>query len=187
MVSHQILHSLADGTGPSNDGWYWIYKLFGHIAPVGSAVRRIVCGYFAPSVVELAGDGILYRILGVPQFGRVIPTGGVSVRRVTRARMAPYTLAAPTLSSARAFYYRACVFEALHLPFFLALLALAVQRATIGRIDYAIQETMMNLVVNLYPMMHHRNTRRRIVALLSRRDSRRETRSSTSKEWRSRR
>lgn len=82
--------------------------------------------------------------------------------------MKAYTLAANTRQAARDFYYRACVFEALHLPFFLALAALAAHRCSIGRVDFAIQETVMNLFVNLYPMLHHRHTRSRIVHLLAR-------------------
>ena len=104
----------------------------------------------------------------VPLFGRVIPTGGIAVRRVTGARMAPYTLKTSTVRAAREFYYRACVFEFLHLPFLLVLAGLALHRYLIGRIDWAVQETVMNLAVNLYPIMHHRNTRRRIVELLDR-------------------
>ena len=52
------------------------------------------------------------------------------------------------------------------MPFFLTLVGLAIHRASIGRIDYAIDNTVVNLLVNLYPMMHHRRTRTRIVRLL---------------------
>jgi hypothetical protein len=83
--------------------------------------------------------------------------------------MAPYTLKGTSLAAARAFYYRACVFEMLHLPFFLALGALALARAVEGRWDLALENTLVNAVVNLYPMMHHRRTRGRIVRLLARR------------------
>lgn len=65
--------------------------------------------------------------------------------------------------------YRACVFEMLHLPFFLTLVALAVARGAEGRWDLALENTVVNAVVNLYPMMHHRRTRGRIARLLSRR------------------
>lgn len=128
----------------------------------------MACGYFFPFRFETAGDGRLYRVLGVPRIGRIIPTGGIAVRRATGARMAPYTLAGISLQAARDFYYRACVFEFLHLPFFITLAILAAQRYQAGRIDWAIQETVINLVVNAYPIMHHRNTRRRIVGLLER-------------------
>jgi hypothetical protein len=82
--------------------------------------------------------------------------------------MAPYTLSGPSLGAARAFYYRACVFAALHLPFFLTLIALAVHRAENGRPDLALENTAINLIANVYPMMHHRRTRTRIVQLLDR-------------------
>lgn len=163
------LDGLARGRGPADDGWGWLYGWFERLAPPGSLARRTACRYFAPSGLERAGNGRLYRWLGVPLFGRVIPTGGIAVRRVTGARMAPYTLAAPSRRAARDFYYRACVFEALHAPFCLTLLALAAQRYAVGLVDFAVQEVVLNLAVNLYPMMHHRNTRRRIVALLARR------------------
>ena len=161
---------------PADDGWAWLYRVFERLAPNGSARRRFFCLYYWPSVLETSGSGRLYRWLGVPQFGRVIPTGGVAIRRATGARMAPYTLAGTSLGAAREFYYRACVFETLHIPFLLALLALSVQRASIGRVDYAIQEVLMNLAVNIYPIMHHRNTRRRIVRLLNHSTSRSESR-----------
>jgi len=48
----------------------------------------------------------------------------------------------------------------------------AIQRVSIGRVDWAVQETVINLAVNFYPMLHHRNTRRRILALLSRQQRR---------------
>jgi len=168
-MNPDVIADLERGTGPDDDGWGWLYRSFETLAPVGTLRRNLTCAYFSPSPVETARDGLLYRTLGVPRFGRIIPTGGVSIRRATGARMAPYTLSGTSRRAARSFYYRACVFEALHLPFFLALLGLSIQRALIGRLDYAIQEALLNLVVNLYPMLHHRNTRRRIAALLSRR------------------
>ena len=80
--------------------------------------------------------------------------------------MRPYTLSAPTLESAREFFYRACVFEALHLPFFLALLVITIDRVVQGRLEHALENMAVNLLVNVYPMLHHRNTRRRILNLL---------------------
>ena len=90
------------------------------------------------------------------------------VRRLTKARMSPYTLAGSSIGAARAFYYRTCVFEALHLPFLLTLALLAVHRWMIGRPDLAIENSLLNLLVNIYPVMHHRRTRARITHLLDR-------------------
>jgi hypothetical protein len=86
--------------------------------------------------------------------------------------MAPYTLAGSSLRAAREFYYRTCVFEALHLPFLLVLVALALHRQSIGRTDLAVENTIVNLIANVYPIMHHRRTRGRIARLLERRSLR---------------
>jgi len=167
-----VLDQLALGRGPDDDGWGWLYSRLESAAPPSSRQRRFLCRYYLPWKLETAGDGRLYRLLGVGHFGRFIPTGGVAIRRLTGARMVPYTLSGTSLESARDFFYRACVFESLHLPFFIALLAITVDRAASGLWAYAVEDSVVNLVVNLYPMMHHRNTRRRIVRLLSRRASR---------------
>lgn len=159
---------LAGGPAPRDDGWAWIYDLFDGIAPRGSRLRKLACAYFMPSGPELARDRLVFRALGVGVFGRYIPTGGVAIRRATGARMRPYTLHSRSLRGARDFYYRACVFESLHLPFFLTLLLLAAHRLWIGRPDFAAQETLLNVAVNLFPMLHHRHTRARIFQLLNR-------------------
>lgn len=153
------------GDWPEGDGWSWLYRAFDNAAPRGGRLRRAVCGYFRPTMLERAGDGALFRALGVAWFGRWIPTGGISVRRLTGARMRPYTLRGPSLGAARDFYYRACVFEGLHLPFLLALLALALRQLVLGRVDLALEDSLVNLVFNVYPILHHRRTRGRIVRL----------------------
>jgi hypothetical protein len=163
---------IENGPFPYNDGWGWLYRAFERIAPVGSATRRVVCHYFYPSAIERWRGGLLYRLLGVHVFGALIPTGGKVVRRVTKARMAPYTLTGTSLAAARAFYYRACVFEALHMPFLVTLVILALHRAANGRPDLAIENTAINLVANVYPILHHRRTRTRIVSLLDRKRGR---------------
>jgi hypothetical protein len=160
--------SLAHGSTPRADGWAWLYHAFATVAPPGSVRRKLACRYFAPSPLELRRNALLFRLLGVGVFGRFIPTGGIAIRRATGAAMKPYTLERRSLRSARDFYYRTCVFEALHMPFFLALVGLAAHRLLTGRIEHAVQETLMNIVVNLFPMLHHRHTRARIVLLLHR-------------------
>jgi hypothetical protein len=128
----------------------------------------MICGHFWPRRFELFESGRIYRQLGVALFGNVIPTGGIMIRRLTGARMAPYTLRGTSYGAARDFYYRTCAFEAAHTPFMLALLLIAARQLVAGRLDLAVQDMMVNLVVNIYPMMHHRHTRVRIVRLLSR-------------------
>jgi len=161
-------HDIECGSLPYADGWGWLYRLFESVAPTGHLSRRVLCRYFYPNSVEMWRGGLLYKLLGVHLFGRIIPTGGILVRRLTRARMRPYTLAGISLASARAFYYRTCVFESLHLPFLLTLVGLSLDRVMTGRLDLALEDTIINLVANVYPVMHHRRTRMRIIQLIKR-------------------
>lgn len=159
--------SLQQGPLPRTDGWGALYRLLDRLAPRGSRLRRIVCWYFWPKEIELATNGRLYRSLGVAHFGRVIPTGGVAIRRLIGARMAPYTLRGASISAARDFYYRTCAFEAAHSPFMLALLVLTGYQLALGRFDLAVSDMLVNLGVNIYPIMHHRHTRVRITNILA--------------------
>jgi hypothetical protein len=158
---------LAQGQWPSGDGWGWLYRIFDRLAPPTGWLRRVVCRYFWPNDWERAGGGGLYRLLGVHWFGRVIPTGGITIRRLTGQKMAAYTLRGPSVGAARDFYYRTCVFEALHLPFLAAMAALTLRQLVLGRLDLALQDTVVNLLFNIYPILHHRRTRGRIVDLLA--------------------
>lgn len=169
MALSTLRSDLESGPFPDQDGWRWLYGGFQRVAPPGHALRRILCAYYWPSSVERWRSGLVFRLLGVHVFGALIPTGGIAIRRATGTRMAPYVLAGTSRRSARDFYYRTCVFESLHIPFLLSLVLLALHRLSIGRTDLAIENTIVNLVVNVYPVLHHRRTRGRIVHLLSRR------------------
>ena len=158
---------LAHDPFPESDGWGWLYRRFARLAPASGRLRPAVCRYFWPNALERWDEGKFYRMLGVGLFGGLIPTGGIRIRRLTKSRMAPYTLTGTSVRAARAFYYKTCVFETLHLPFFLALAGLAIHRASIGRVDLALENTAVNLLLNIYPIMHHRRTRMRIVRLLT--------------------
>lgn len=158
----------ALGPFPRGDGWGGVYRLCEIAARSFTFLGPLARNYFWPTRIERARDGLLFRGLGVPLFGRVIPTGGVAIRRITGARMAPYTLAGASLRAARAFFYRACIFEALHLTLMVLLVGLSVLRWSQGRPDLAAENMAINLFVNIYPILHHRYTRVRIVRLLER-------------------
>lgn len=161
-----LKQALENGPFPPQDGWGKAYRRFDRLFPRGNKRRRLACRYYWPTKLERAGNGRIYRLLGVQAFGRMIPTGGVTVRRLTGARMAPYTLRGTSLGAAREFYYRTCAFESGHLPFMLAMLAVAIIQLFRGRYDLALEDFLVNLAVNIYPIMHHRHTRLRIVRLL---------------------
>lgn len=167
-MNDPIRRRMEAGPFPVDDGWGWLYRILDRIAPAGRRLRGSLCRYFLPNRLETWRRGLLYRLLGVQWFGSVIPTGGVRVRRITGARMAPYTLSGTSLRGARAFYYRTCVFEALHMPFCLTLFGLSTLRALEGRWDLALEDMAVNLLFNIYPIMHHRRTRLRIVQLITR-------------------
>ena len=167
-MTRVVRERIEGGPFPYEDGWGWLYRWVERIAPAGHWGRRALCRYFYPNRLETWRSGLTFKLLGVPVFGSVIPTGGIVVRRLTKARMAPYTLTGSSVGAARDFYYRTCVFEGLHLPFFLILLTLALFRAMEGRWDLATENTVINLVVNLYPILHHRHTRTRIVQIVGR-------------------
>jgi hypothetical protein len=81
--------------------------------------------------------------------------------------MAPYTLRGTSIGAARDFYYRTCAFEAAHSPFMLALLVLTGYQLAMGRFNLAASDMVVNLAVNIYPIMHHRHTRVRIASILA--------------------
>lgn len=151
---------------PIDDGWSWIYRFYEKYVYPRPRLRHLVRVYFRPNRLERFGHGRIYKLLGVSVFGKIIPTGGILIRRVTGSRMKPYTLSATSLRAAHDFFYRTCVFEGLHLPFFLAMLVLTAKRFLTGQLDLAVENFLLNLLMNVYPMMHHRNTRLRIARLL---------------------
>ena len=153
---------------PQGDGWTWVYWLYHRFILPHSWLRNSIASYFNPSPFERAGSGRIYRLLGVHVFGKIIPTGGVSVRRFTKLRMIAYTLRGPSLGAARDFRYKTCIFEALHMPFCIVLLILSVDRFMKGHVDWALEDLAVNLLANIYPMMHHRYTRIRIDRLVGR-------------------
>lgn len=175
---HELKRSLMIGPFPEKDGWKYIYRGFNRLAPVGSLLRKSICSYFWPKRIERAGRGAVYRFGGIAFLGKFIPTGGVTIRRLTGWSMRPYTLDGTSVGSTARFFYKTCAFEAAHLPFFLFLAAWSLRQMTLGRIDLAAEDMIINIAVNLIPMLHHRHTRVRIVALLARRrkcDAGRET------------
>ena len=153
---------------PRDDEWRFLYGGYRRFVRPHRHLDRVVRSYFLPSRIEEWDDGRLYRMLGVHRFGRWIPTGGAGFRRLTGWRMAPYTLTGISIDATREFFYRACVFELLHLPFALTMVALTVRAFLRGRPDLALEDLIVNLVANVYPIMHHRYTRARIARVLRR-------------------
>ncbi len=163
------------GPYPKNDGWNAIYRSYEKIAKHFPQFRSFARRYFLPKSFEMANKTIFFKLLGVGFFGRIIPTGGTLIRRLTGAKMKPYTLAGCSYRADREFFFRTCIFEALHLAFFVSLVILSAYRLLSGRPDLAAENMVVNLFLNLYPIMHHRHTRARIIKLVHLRESLPET------------
>ncbi len=154
---------------PGNkDGYEWLQRFDSDQLQQWPLIRRILLLYYAPSPCETAGHGSIYRALGVHRFGRYLPTGGIAIRNLTGKKMQAYTLKSKTLAAVREFRYKSCLFETLHMPFFIALTWRALWwYFAMDNVRLAIELMVVNAIFNIYPMMHQRYTRVRIQKLLN--------------------
>ena len=145
------------------DGYEWLKIFDNKWLKKQFLVRKLILYYFLPNCLEKFRHGIIYRLLGVHMFGRFLPTGGIEIRRITGKKMKAYTLKSVSIISANEFLYKSCFFETLHMPFFLALLWRALWwYIEKGNIHLALELFLVNLIFNIYPIMHQRYTRLRI-------------------------
>ena len=93
--------AVALGEPPTDDNWQAFFRFYRRRLRPSGFLRALVRRYFLPWRIEAWGKGRIYRCLGVADFGRIVPTGGVVMRRLTGKRMEGYTLKRHTLSSAR--------------------------------------------------------------------------------------
>ncbi|MFC1555215.1 hypothetical protein ACFL7D_11330 [candidate division KSB1 bacterium] len=125
--------------------------------------------YCTPFGFEIRGKGKIYRYLGVHFIGKIIPTGGIFWRRLTGMKMSSFSLGTSSLQGARAYLYKACFFELLHVSAFIFYMVIIIHRLNIGYTDLAIDNLQQNLIINVYPIMLQRYNRARIFHLLRRR------------------
>jgi hypothetical protein len=150
---------------PPRYEWGWLTWIRAHLPRPHSLLAELLSGYFNPSPIEQAGDGRLYRALGVPVWRRLLSPARAVLRGL--ARLAPSRR--ETRSAARALQDArdgTCVIEALHLPFFLALLALSIYYLSAGAPQLALRYLALNLLLNGYPIMAQRYVRLQIDRLL---------------------
>jgi hypothetical protein len=114
----------------------------------------------------MVNKSVFYKLIGVGIFGRIIPTGGILIRRLTGARMVRYTFRNSTLTAAREFFLRACAVETAHSIVFILMNIVVAVSCVLGKTQLAIWGTVANLMVNVYPMLLQRYTRVRIFRLL---------------------
>jgi len=150
------------------DGYEWLERFDSDRLKKHPLVRRLLIFYFAPFRFETYRDGVIFRMLGVHRFGRYLPTGGIVIRRITGKKMQAYTPKGLSLDALAEFRYKSCLFETLHMPFFIALTWRALWWVfAMGSLGLAVELMVVNAVFNIYPMMHQRYTRVRIARLLA--------------------
>lgn len=149
------------------DGYEWIETFDKNFLRKNKLLRTILGFYFKPFKIEFYKSGLIYRRIGVHVFGKYLPTGGFEIRRITKRKMQAYTLKYKNLNAAKEFLYKSCFFETLHMPFFLFLLLRSIWWYTEhSNIQLAFELMVVNLVFNIYPIMHQRYTRVRILKLI---------------------
>jgi hypothetical protein len=126
----------------------------------------LIRAYFDPSPLEQAGDGRLYRALGVPVWHRLLAPGRAAARWLLTAFGFAIARGHRSIKSLQDARRATCVTEAIHLPFFLGLLGLAIYHLATGMPDLALRYLSVNLLVNGYPIMTQRYTRVQIDWLL---------------------
>ena len=117
--------------------------------------------------IEYWGNGMIYRLLGVPLFKRYVPTSGDLVCRWRGQRLLPaggYS----ALKGLRRYEQRARVIEWRHLGGFLAMAAgIQLTSSVLDSVTVTLL-WVFNLLVNLYPILLQRYNRLRIELVLRR-------------------
>jgi hypothetical protein len=149
------------------DGYEWLQRIDDDRFKNWPWLRRLLIKYYIPGRLEFYKDGMIYRFLGVHRFGRYLPTGGIVIRNITKKKMPAYTLKGLNRDALKEFRYKSCLFETLHMPFFIALTWRALWwYFAMGNLRLALELMAVNAIFNIYPMMHQRYTRIRIARIL---------------------
>jgi hypothetical protein len=78
------------------------------------ALRKALLAYFGSKGFELMSRGAIYRFIGVHLFGKIVPTGGVWMRRWTLMPMSAWVLEGLSRARARQYRYKAYALELVH-------------------------------------------------------------------------
>jgi hypothetical protein len=167
MVVGIILIIVFSHRDKAPDGYVWLARMDRDYLSKVNIIRRILLVYYRPFKLEIIGKGMTYKLLGVPVFGKFIPTGGFYIRRFTGWKMSSYTLESPTLKEARLFLYKSCSFESVHLAALLAQIPNFISGFVSGGLD-GIAGFWWNIPGNIYPLMYQRYNRSRMEYLIRR-------------------
>jgi hypothetical protein len=136
------------------------------LAAVAFAVLRPSAGYYRLRPFEVSGK--FYARLGVRFFRRFVPLGDYS-NRLTRRRNPGFRVVRSAGDLARA-ERSGRLLERIHVTFLVSQLPLACWGVVCGQYGFAAELSLLNVLLNLYPIMLQRYTRARLEALTRRRD-----------------
>jgi len=121
--------------------------------------KTILNWYFAPKFFEK--NGTIYRLLGIHIFKRFLPTGGDYILRLSRTRL----IKKGSVEELVHYETEARIFEALHF-----VMGILMMLPLLGGLNpFSFSFFVVNLMVNIYPVMVQRYNRIRILNILSRR------------------
>lgn len=116
--------------------------------------------YFAPKFFEK--NGLIYKLLGVHIFKRFLPTGGDIISRITKTR----TIENGKTETLKRYEKYTRIYEAIHLTAFVGYIALIMINLSLY---WVVMWVVLNLLINVYPIMVQRYNRGRIYKILQKR------------------
>ncbi|MBT5021289.1 hypothetical protein HOK51_04705 [Candidatus Woesearchaeota archaeon] len=116
--------------------------------------------YFRPKSIERWKDGRIYEGLGVHYFKKIVPTGGEYVSKLFNIH--PIRNAKTKEEGLRQYEPITRIFESIHTPAVIIMAALAAGFIQTGSFKIAAYGTLINLAINIYPVMLQRYNRARI-------------------------
>lgn len=121
-------------------------------------IKFISESYFKPKSLERWKEGLIYRLLGVHIFKKIVPTCGSYVTRLTGFR--PIANAPDKVEALKKWEPLTRVYETIHL----ALLCINAPYITekLAEGDYTSSTIIPNLLINVYPVMLQRYNRARM-------------------------
>lgn len=131
-----------------------------------SPLRYIAAFYFRPKQLEILGKGFIYKILGVHIFGKIVPTGGLWIRKITGLKLYSWRLERASRKGARLYQYKSCAYELIHLTALIYQLPEFTEYTFTGQWG-ALADLWWNIPVNIYTLMLQRYNRARIRYILN--------------------
>ncbi len=141
----------------------------GFLSEVGRTVNGALGWYFEPRAFERWEEGLLYKVLGVHYFKKIVPTGGEYVNRIIGYH--PIKDAESREEGLINWEKHTRVCETAHCIFSVIMLLPALAEIADGDHTRAVITTAVNIAGNVYPILLQRYNRARIYNALEKLES----------------